>query len=85
MRGLVLMVALMFASGAAFSQDRAQTLADIRAELATLNAEFTALKQELVTTRLIPHSAWPVPPEYPPTFGRGPARMQPQTQTSTPP
>ena len=50
MRGLVLMVALMFASGAAFSQDRAQTLADIRAELATLNAEFTALKQELVTT-----------------------------------
>ena len=50
MRGLVLLVALMFASGAAIAQDRAQTLADIRAELATLNAEFVALKQELVTT-----------------------------------
>ena len=50
MRGLVLFVSLAFASGAAFAQDRAQTLADIRAELATLNAEFVALKQELVTT-----------------------------------
>lgn len=35
---------------AAFGQDRAQTLADIRAELSALSAEFTALKQELVTT-----------------------------------
>ncbi|EEW24436.1 tol-pal system protein YbgF [Rhodobacter ferrooxidans] len=36
--------------GAAMAQDRAQTLADIRAELAGLSAEFNALKQELVTT-----------------------------------
>ncbi len=50
MRGLVLMVMLAVAPGFAFAQDRAQTLADIRAELATLNAEFVALKQELVTT-----------------------------------
>ena len=50
MRGLVLSLSLVFASGAAFAQDRAQTLADIRAELATLNAEFVALKQELITT-----------------------------------
>ena len=50
MRGLVLFVLLAVAPGFAFAQDRAQTLADIRAELATLNAEFVALKQELVTT-----------------------------------
>lgn len=50
MRGLVLAVVLVCAPWAAFAQDRAQTLADIRAELATLNAEFVALKQELVTT-----------------------------------
>jgi tol-pal system protein YbgF len=35
---------------AAFGQDRAQTLADIRAELSALSAQFNALKQELVTT-----------------------------------
>lgn len=34
----------------ALAQDRAQTLADIRAELTALNAEFVALKQELVST-----------------------------------
>lgn len=34
----------------ALAQDRAQTLADIRAELATLAAEFNALKAELVNT-----------------------------------
>ena len=50
MRGLVLCALLAVAPGFAFSQDRAQTLADIRAELAALNGEFTALKQELVTT-----------------------------------
>ena len=49
-RGLGLVAALVFASGGALAQDRTQTLADIRAELATLNAEFVALKQELVTT-----------------------------------
>ncbi len=32
------------------AQDRAQTLADIKAELAQLSAEFNALKAELVTT-----------------------------------
>ncbi|HEX9857862.1 MAG TPA: tol-pal system protein YbgF [Paracoccaceae bacterium] len=36
--------------GLAFAQDRAQTLADIRAEIAALSAEFNTLKQELVTT-----------------------------------
>ena len=34
----------------AFAQDRAQTLADIRAELASLAAEFNALKAELVSS-----------------------------------
>lgn len=34
----------------AFAQDRAQTLADIRAELSSLAAEFNALKAELVST-----------------------------------
>ncbi|NBO20839.1 MAG: tol-pal system protein, partial [Rhodobacteraceae bacterium] len=32
------------------AQADAKTLADIRAELAQLSAEFTSLKQELVTT-----------------------------------
>ena len=50
MRGLVLFVMLVVMPGFALAQDRAQTLADIRAELATLNAEFVALKQELITT-----------------------------------
>ena len=50
MRGLVLFVMLVVTPGFALAQDRAQTLADIRAELATLNAEFVALKQELITT-----------------------------------
>ena len=50
MRGWLLVGMLALAPGFATAQDRAQTLADIRAELATLNAEFTALKQELVTT-----------------------------------
>jgi tol-pal system protein YbgF len=35
---------------AAFGQDRAQTLADIRAELSALSAQFTGLKQELIST-----------------------------------
>jgi tol-pal system protein YbgF len=50
MRGLVLFVLLAMMPGFAVAQDKAQTLADIRTELAALNAEFTALKQELVTT-----------------------------------
>jgi tol-pal system protein YbgF len=46
--GLVLILALFPALASA--QDRAQTLADIRAELAALSAEFNALKAELVST-----------------------------------
>ncbi len=43
-------LALSLVPGGLFAQDRAQTLADIKAELAALNAEFTGLKQELVTS-----------------------------------
>ncbi len=50
MRGLVFCGLLAMLPGLAFAQDRAQTLADIRAELAALNAEFVTLKQELVST-----------------------------------
>jgi tol-pal system protein YbgF len=46
--GLLLLLAL--ASGPALAQDRAQTLADIRAELSALAAEFNALKSELIST-----------------------------------
>lgn len=45
--GALLIVLL---SGPALAQDRAQTLADIRAELAGLAAEFNTLKSELVQT-----------------------------------
>ncbi len=48
MRWLVLIALL--ASGPALAQDRAQSLADVKAELAALAAEFNALKQELVAT-----------------------------------
>jgi TolA-binding protein len=48
LRALLLTLALL--PGLAQAQDRAQTLADIRAELTALNAEFNALKQELVST-----------------------------------
>ncbi|MEH7828335.1 tol-pal system protein YbgF [Gemmobacter denitrificans] len=50
MRLRVFALALMLLPGLAFAQDRAQSLADIKAELAALNGEFAALKQELVTT-----------------------------------
>lgn len=50
MRTLRLACLLALAPLSAFGQDRAQTLADIRAELSALSAEFNALKQELVTT-----------------------------------
>ncbi|MDR0810639.1 MAG: tol-pal system protein YbgF [Gemmobacter sp.] len=43
-------LAVLLLSGSAFAQSRAQTLADIKAELAALDAQFTGLKQELVTT-----------------------------------
>ncbi len=46
--GLILCLSLLPSLG--FAQDRAQTLADIRAELGALAAEFNALKAELVST-----------------------------------
>ena len=45
----LLLIALILPAGA-FAQDRAQTLADVKAELATLAAEFITLKQELVAS-----------------------------------
>jgi len=47
-RGLLLLAVLL--PGAALAQDRAQTLADVKAELAMLAADFSALKQELVAS-----------------------------------
>ncbi len=46
----LLLIALMLPA-AAQADDKAKTLADVKVELATLAAEFTTLKQELVTTR----------------------------------
>lgn len=43
-----LLLALMVLSGPAMAQDRAQTLADIRAELGALAGQFNSLKAELV-------------------------------------
>ncbi len=40
----------LFLPGAALAQDRAQSLADVKAQLATLAGQFLTLKQELVTT-----------------------------------
>ena len=45
-----LLTALVLTAGPAFSQANPQTLADIRAELGTLSAEFNRLKTELVQT-----------------------------------
>ncbi|MDH2325261.1 tol-pal system protein YbgF [Cereibacter sp. SYSU M97828] len=47
-RVLILVLALLPAT--AFAQDRAQSLADIRAELTQLNAQFNSLKSELVSS-----------------------------------
>lgn len=49
-KGLRLICLLALLPAAAFGQDRAQTLADIRAELSALSAEVAALRNELVTT-----------------------------------
>lgn len=49
-RGLRLICLLAVLPVAAFGQDRAQTLADIRAELSALSAEVVGLRNELVTT-----------------------------------
>ena len=48
LRALLLTAVLLPAP--VLAQDRAQTLADIRTELTSLNAQFNALKQELVST-----------------------------------
>ncbi len=50
MRMIRLLAMLMLVPGLALAQDRPQTLADIRAELAGLAAEFNALKAELVSS-----------------------------------
>ncbi|MBL8561554.1 MAG: tol-pal system protein YbgF [Gemmobacter sp.] len=50
MRASLFALALCLVPGGLMAQDRAQTLADIKAELAALNAEFNGLKQELVTS-----------------------------------
>jgi tol-pal system protein YbgF len=50
MRRVRLLILLALAAGPALAQDRAESLADIRGELAALAAEFNALKSELVTT-----------------------------------
>ena len=44
MRWLLILVLLPLP---AMAQDKAQTLADVKAQLATLAGEFTALKQEI--------------------------------------
>jgi len=40
----------LIAAGAALGQEKAQSLADVKAELALLASEFNTLKQELITT-----------------------------------
>jgi tol-pal system protein YbgF len=50
MRLIRLLVVLALLPAAAVAQDRTQTLADIRAELGALAAEFNALKSELVSS-----------------------------------
>ena len=50
MRRLGLVLVLCLLPGLSHAQDRAQTLADIRTELAALAAEFNALKAELVSS-----------------------------------
>jgi len=50
MRRLGLLLVLCLLPGLSLAQDRTQTLADIRTELAALAAEFNALKAELVSS-----------------------------------
>ena len=50
LKGLRLICLLALVPAAAFGQDRAQTLADIRAALAKLSADVASLRNELVTT-----------------------------------
>lgn len=44
------MPATLFMAGAAFGQDKTQSLADVKAELAQIASDFSTLKQELITT-----------------------------------
>ena len=53
----VLALAVMLLPGLAHGQDRAQTLADIKAELAALNGEFNVLKSELMTSGAVTSGA----------------------------
>lgn len=57
MRRLGLSLALCLLPVLGQAQDRAQTLADIRSELAALAAEFNALKSELISTGAISSGA----------------------------
>lgn len=57
MRRLGLSLALCLLPVLGHAQDRAQTLADIRSELAALAAEFNALKSELISTGAISSGA----------------------------
>ncbi len=50
MRAVLLALALFLAPGFAVAQDKAQTIADIRAELVLLRGEIDALKAELTAT-----------------------------------
>lgn len=50
LRKLGFLIAVLCLPLSALAQDRAQTLADIKAELAALAAEFLALKQEMIST-----------------------------------
>ncbi|WP_128254611.1 tol-pal system protein YbgF [Falsirhodobacter deserti] len=54
---LALVLTLALLPVPALAQDRAQTLADIQAELSQLDARFDSLKQELVTTGAIQSGA----------------------------
>ena len=57
MRLRLLALTLVLVPGLAFAQDRAQTLADIKAELGSLNGEFNALKNELMTSGVVQSGA----------------------------
>jgi tol-pal system protein YbgF len=56
MRGLVFSVALFFA-GPVYAQTSPETLADIKAQIATLAGEFNALKSELITSGAVASGA----------------------------
>jgi tol-pal system protein YbgF len=58
MRRLLFIAALLLVgAGAVQAQDKAQTLADIKAELSALMSQFTALKAELVTNGALTSAA----------------------------